>query len=428
MHKQISRNLSLHWLATSGFTIATLLAIQPDDSLAQNCSPDPFLSEVCLPESLEQPYKSKDLAKQTLIILPCFGPCTLFPPAMTYRPFEKDHAQQSTSIGDLTPNPVNSKTTKEESPTIETKAASTLNVDGVNYREIVSPNTIIYTNHYSSSGFNIWARGFGGKTSSAASRHRFADFSSAGSQLGFNIPLGRETRIGLFGTYAAMDGRDGARSSWNTDGWGGGGYAEYKTENIHVRSMISAGGYSGEHKRNTNNTTKRGDRSGNAWNGVLSIGAPFDSGNWILEPQALVSYTNTSLDKFSENNADRDNRLRYEAMEVDQFGSELSLKFTRPFRKSDRSLLTPSVRVGWVADWGQTGDSQKVILIESGEKESWGLNSETTHGALLELGVEYTTNNFNATSMGVYAKGGGVLWSGDRGPSWQASGGINFKF
>lgn len=428
MHSQISHSLALPWFTTSGISIVALLAIQPADSLAQNCAPDPFLSEVCLPESLEPPYKSKDSTKQTVIIPPCFGPCTLFPPAMPYRAFEKDHAQQSTPIGDLTPNPVNAKTTKEESPTMEIKAASTLNINGVNYGEIIKPNTIIQTSNYSRSGINVWARGFGGKTSSAASRHRFADFSSAGSQLGFDIPLSRETRIGLFGTYAAMDGRDGARSSWDTDGWGGGGYAAYRTDSIHVRSMVSAGGYSGAYKRNTSNTTKRGDRSGNAWNGVLSIGAPFDSGNWILEPQALVSYTNTSLDKFSENNTDHDNRLRYEAMEVDQFASELSLKFTRPFRKSDRSLLTPSVRVGWVADWGQTGDSQKVTLIESGGKDRWSLNSETTHGALLELGLEYTTNNFNATSMGVYAKGGGVLWSGDRGASWQASGGINFKF
>ena len=428
MHSQISHSLALPWFTTSGISLVALLAIQPADSLAQNCTPDPFLSEVCLPEPLEQPYQSKDSAKQTVIIPPCFGPCTLFPPAMTYRSFEKDHTQESTFPGDLKPDPVNSKTTAEKSPTMETKAASTLNINGVNYKEIVNPNTIIYTNDYSSSGINVWARGFGGKTSSAASRHRFADFSSAGSQLGFDIPLSRETRIGLFGTYAAMDGRDGARSSWDTDGWGGGGYAEYRTDSIHIRSMVSAGGYSGAHKRNTSNTTKRGDRSGNAWNGVLSIGAPFDSGNWILEPQALASYTNTSLDKFSENNTDHDNRLRYEAMEVDQFASELSLKFIRPFRKSDRSLLTPSVRVGWVADWGQTGDSQKVTLIESGKKDRWSLNNETTHGALLELGVEYTTNNFHATSMGVYAKGGGVLWSGDRGASWQASGGINFKF
>ena len=59
-----------------------------------------------------------------------------------------------------------------------------------------------------------------------------------------------------------MDGDDGARGSWDTDGWGGGGYAEYWTSSFYARGMISAGGYDGEHKRNINGSTAHGDRSG----------------------------------------------------------------------------------------------------------------------------------------------------------------------
>ena len=36
-----------------------------------------------------------------------------------------------------------------------------------------------------------------------------------------------------------------------------------------------------------------------------------DSGDWLIEPQALISYTNTSLDKFNDHGADRKDRLRY---------------------------------------------------------------------------------------------------------------------
>ena len=37
-------------------------------------------------------------------------------------------------------------------------------------------------------------------------------------------------------------------------------------------------------------------------------------------------------------------------MEVDQLGSELSVKFAIPIRDGERSLLLPSLRVGWAAD------------------------------------------------------------------------------
>ena len=37
-------------------------------------------------------------------------------------------------------------------------------------------------------------------------------------------------------------------------------------------------------------------------------------------------------------------------MEVDQVGSEISLKFARPIRDGELSLFLPSLRVGWAAD------------------------------------------------------------------------------
>ena len=52
----------------------------------------------------------------------------------------------------------------------------------------------------------------------------------------------------------------------------------------------------------------------------------------------------------------------------------------------------------------------------------------TSHGALIELGLDYTTYNFTDTSIGVYARTGVVLWGGDRGTSWQVQGGLNFRF
>ena len=88
----------------------------------------------------------------------------------------------------------------------------------------------------------------------------------------------------------------------------------------------------------------------------------------------------------------------------------------------------PSLRLGWVADWGRSGDSQKLTFLESGNSDRISINGDADHGALIELGLDYTTFNFTDTSMGVYARSGVVLWGGDRGTSWQVQGGLNFRF
>ena len=379
---------------------------------AQSCTPDPLGGEICLPGPSPSPSpppeptpEKPDKPKQTVIVPPCFGPCTHFPPAPPYRHFQELVEETETDAD-----------------------AMVITVDGLRYEEIVEPHSLLFTNEVNAPGVNAWVRGFGSGSSNGAAGDRYANFSHGGGQLGIDIPISDETRIGLFGTYAVMNGTDGARGSWDTDGWGGGAYAEYWTRNVYLRGMVSAGGYSGEHRRKIDGETAKGDRSGNSWTGVLNIGAPLQSGDWIIEPQAQLSYTNTSLDKFSEHGADRRDRLRFHDMEVDQLGSELSVKFAVPIRDGERSLFLPSLRVGWAADWGMSGDHQKVTYLESGKSKRWNVNSNDDHAALVELGLDYTTFNFNDTSMGVYARGGALLWASNRGTNWQLQGGLNFKF
>ena len=310
---------------------------------------------------------------------------------------------------------------------LDSAAGPIVRVDGKIYREVLEPNTVLISRTVNEPGINVWVRGFGGSSPNGASSGRTADIDKGGAQLGFDIPLSHTTRVGLFGTYAVMDADDGSRGSWDADGWGGGGYAEYWTDNFYLRGMVSGGGYDGDHRRKVNGNTASGNRSGNSWTGVVSLGAPFDSGDWILEPQALVSYTNTSLDRFSEGGVKRSKRLRYHAMEIDNVDTELAMKFTYPIRDGQRSLFMPSLRLGWAADWGNSGDNQKVSHLDSGDSYRMGINGDADHGALIELGLDYTSFNFNATSMGVYARTGVVIW-GERSTSWQVQGGLHFRF
>ena len=68
--------------------------------------------------------------------------------------------------------------------------------------------------------------------------------------------------------------------------------------------------------------------------------------------------------------------------------------------------------------------------IRSANKIRQGITGEVvvSPAALIELGLDYTTYNVNGTSVGVYARGGALVWGGDRGTSWQVQGGLSFKF
>ncbi len=450
----------------SSLGLLTLELLQPGDVHAEECTIDSFGGEVCLPSTTpnDPPDDPDDPPKsppEFVITPPCFGPCTQFPPPTPFRQFEEDPEPDPEPtpepIQEVTPEPIQPEPIRPlwlksdeldpavaenyfnqtfklyaqaQSDAVVFEAADDalfIDVDGVRYREITEPHGALFTTEVNEPAVNVWVRGFGGSSSNGSTGHRHADFDNGGAQLGFDIPLSDQTRIGLFGTYAVMDGDDGSRGSWDADGWGGGAYAEYWSSTFVLRGMVSAGGYDGEHRRSVNGETAKGDRSGNSWTGVLSVAAPMDSGDWLIEPQALLSYTNTSLDKFSESGADRQDRLRFHEMEVDQVGSELTVKFAHPIRDGERSLFLPSLRVGWAADWGLSGDSQKVTFLDSGKSKRWSVNSSDSHAALVELGLDYTTFNFNDNSVAVYARGGALIWGGDRGTSWQLQGGLSFR-
>ena len=399
-----------------------------------------------------------------MVLFNCFGPCRQFPPSPPYRQFEEAQVPEPETVPDPEPSPeptppatdppappIRALWFKEDSVDQATAEAylhrslqqealaqatqadegnsvPLLEFNGISYQELIEPNTALISRIVNDPGVNVWVRGFGGNNANGAGTGRYADISEGGAQVGFEIPLSHSTRIGLFGTYASMQGSDGSRGSWDADGWGGGGYAEYWSDNFYLRGMLSAGSYGGEYRRSVDGDDARGDRNGHSWTGAISVGAPFDSGDWILEPQALVSYTNSNLDRFSEGGIPREQRLRYDAMGVDNVDTELTFKVAYPIRDGQRSLFMPSLRLGWVADWGNSGDGQTVTFLDSGESFRAPLNSDANHGALVEVGLDYTTFNFSETSMGVYARTGLVAWGGERGTSWQVQGGLNFRF
>jgi len=470
MHPLTPLLRALPLLPTSGAILLALTVVQPEDALAQECSLDPFGAEVCLPSleptppptptPSEPPPPIFDWPCPPEICVPIFHtppperpfipeepdpepepepspeptpeptPLPTLPPAEPIRPLwlKSDALEAATAEAYLEEKLHQHYLAQASQPSVDFGEAPVIVFDGVRYVELLEPNTAMLAGNTEEPRLNVWVRGFGGSHSNGAGRGRYADSDGGGVQLGFDLPLSQQTRLGLMGNYATVDNRDGHRGSWDIDSWGGGLYLQHWADNVFLSGGIGAAGFSGEHRRRVDGDTARGDRSGNIWSGMVMASAPFDSGDWILEPQVQLRYSNTSYDKFNETGVDRDRRLRYHAMEVDGFGSELSMRFAHPIRDGERSLFMPSLRLGWVADWGTSGDDTKVTVIGSGQTYRYAHNSGDDHGALVELGLDYTTYNFTDTSMGVYARGKGVFWGGDRGTSWSVSGGLNFRF
>ena len=99
-----SRLPRLHTLLAGGLGLLMLdLLVAYQLVQAQSCTPDPLGGEICLPgpspspsptpspspEPTPEKPEKPDKPEQTVMVPPCFGPCTQFPPAPPYRQFQE---------------------------------------------------------------------------------------------------------------------------------------------------------------------------------------------------------------------------------------------------------------------------------------------------------------------------------------------------
>ena len=99
------------------------------------------------------------------------------------------------------------------------------------------------------------------------------------------------------------------------------------------------------------------------------------------------SWTGATFDSFSESGVSRDQRLRFSGSNADLFGTELAIKIGVPLRSDERSSSS-SLRLGWIANWGQDNGNQTVRYIESGDS-LYGMSTENANGLLVEAGLDF---------------------------------------
>ena len=231
------------------------------------------------------------------------------------------------------------------------------------------------------------------------------------------------------------NGIEGLGGGWNADGWGGGITADYSTNNFYVQGLLGATGFSGQQRRNIKEygslfdaQTAKGEKSATSMLGALRIGAPMQSGNTYIEPQFTASWTGNNENSFSESTDNSALGLSYKQRNTNYLQTALGVKFAWPIDTGTTGLMTPSIRVGWLADWNMGNESQTIGLDFTDKTYRVSSNQENQNGALIEAGLDYSVAQVQSTTVKAYLRGGAEVWGGNRGTNWRASGGMTFQF
>ena len=311
-----------------------------------------------------------------------------------------------------------------------------IELDGVVYEEDPSL-TAQYANR---DGVRAWYRAFGGDIGPTQTSTLYGNYtaSAGGMVLGADVSIGSNVQIGAFANYGDVSlnqfAGDTGSGAWNPSGWGGGFTADWWTNNFYVQGLVAASGFSGSQSRDIIAINKRlgddeasGDKSVTSYAYALRLGAPFQAGSVLLEPQFTAAWTQNQEDAFRENGADWLN-LRYGSRTTNFLQTELGLKLALPIRSGERGEWVPNLRLAWLGDWNQNNQDQSIRYSFTDKTVGVPSDEVDNNGVLIEGGLDYTMANINSGSWKLYVRGGAELWGGDRGTDWRASGGVTWQF
>lgn len=311
-----------------------------------------------------------------------------------------------------------------------------IEMDGEFYTE----NPSLASEYAEPEGVRAWFRGFGGTSGATKTSTLYNNYnlSGGGGTLGVDVSLTSTISVGAFANYGNVSvnqySGDTGGGGWNSDGWGGGVHAAWWTENFYVQGMFAGSSFSGSQSRNIvsitddlGDETARGEKSATSYATALRIGAPFEAGGMLMEPQFTAAWTQNQENSFSENGANNLN-LRYGSRTTNYLQTELGMKFSWPINSGETGLWVPSVRLAWLGDWDQNNESQSIGYNFTDRRVDVPSYEQDQNGLLVEGGLDYTLAKMNAGSWKVYVRGGAEVWGGERGTDWRGSGGVTWQF
>ena len=289
-------------------------------------------------------------------------------------------------------------------------------------------------------GVRAWFRAFGGddRDSFNDNFHNPYYVNSGGGVLGIDASISDSFQVGAFVNYGNINliqqGALAGGGSWNSDGWGGGVRADYWTDNFYVQGLFSATGFSGNQRRDIveitselGDDTASGTKSSTSYGMAFRVGAPFEAGDFLIEPQFTSTWSFNNENRFTERGADQLN-LTYKNRATTYVQTDLAMKFAYPIKTGDTSQFVPSLRVGWLGDWSDNLSNQTIGYQFTDDTVEIKSKNKATNGLLLEAGLDYTIANINSSSYKVYLRGGIEAWGGDRGTDYRTSGGFEWQF
>ena len=160
---------------------------------------------------------------------------------------------------------------------------------------------------------------------------------------------------------------------------------------------------------------------------AFRVGAPFEAGKFLFEPQFTTTWSINNEDRFSESGAGQLN-LTYKNRSTTYVQTDLAIKFAYPIKTGDTSQLVPSLRLGWLGDWSGNLSKQTIGYQFTNKNEDIKSKNIDTNGLLIEGGLDYTIATINSSSYKVYVRGGIEAWGGERGTDYRTSGGFEWQF
>ena len=256
--------------------------------------------------------------------------------------------------------------------------------------------------------------------------------------LGVDLSITPSFQVGVFANYGDVYvnqySGDTGGGGWSSDGWGGGIRADWWTDNFYVQGLFAVSGFEGSQSRNIlritddiGAETARGDRSATSFATALRLGAPFQAGAVLLEPQLTAAWTRNQENGFTESGAGNMN-LRYGDRTTNFLQTELGLKLSLPINSGDTGQWVPNLRVAWLGDWDQNNEDQNIGYSFTDQTVGVASEEANDNGVLIEAGLDYTMARINSGSWKLFVRGGAEVWGGVRGTDWRASGGVTWQF
>ncbi len=217
---------------------------------------------------------------------------------------------------------------------------------------------------------NWWMKGFGSSGTQGA-RQSFAGYGSTivGTMIGYDMPIGPSTRIGLgigFADSVAQENHSANKTDFQT--YQATAYIGHRTGPwfVHGDASVGYNDYTGTRQIAFPGVNRLAKASYGGQNVDVSAatGYDFPVGRFTLTPLASLQYTNVHINGFQETGAGAIN-LRVGSQSYDFLESGLGVKLAREFTL-DVGVLVPEVHGKWLHELVNPTLSQTVAFAAPG--------------------------------------------------------------